>query len=70
MAVHEFDRLRQVALEDQNVVGQVEVPQRADPGLKILAQHVRRVRLVLQHVADGNELGVCSEFFQGRGQRR
>ncbi len=44
--------------KEQQVVGQVEIPQPGDAGAEVRSQHERVVRLVVDDVADTDELRV------------
>ena len=50
-AAHQFERLRQLPLVDEDVVRQTELRERGDPALEVRAQH-EAGRLVLHDVAD------------------
>jgi len=64
VASDEFDRLRQVTLEDENVIDQVELAQRPDSSVEVRAKHVVLVRLALQHVTHALELLARGESLQ------
>jgi hypothetical protein len=64
VAVDEFDGGGEMALEDEDVVAQLEIAQSADAFVEVFAQDVARVELVLDEVAYGAEFGVAGEGFE------
>ena len=63
MAVYEGQRLRKMALVNQNVVDQADVPKRAYAPVEIVSQNIVVVGIILQNMAQSLELRTRGELF-------
>ena len=64
MPVNEGQRLRQMAVKDQDVVDESVFLQQADAAIEIVAEHVIRIGLVMQDMPHGFEAGITCIAFQ------
>ena len=62
--IDEADGLWEVALKDEDVVGELVLGEFPDAAVEVGAQDVVFVGLVLQDVADGAEFGVRGKLFE------
>ena len=70
VAVHERDRVRQVAREDEHVVDEAEPLQRGHAAVEIAPQHVPIVRLVVDDVPEAFERPIHRQPLDVRLNRR
>ncbi len=59
--LHEVDDRRKVAMIDEDVVGEIEIPQKSDSAKEIVAEKEPIVGLGLYHVPDASKARMLGE---------